>query len=114
MAKMVTLTEQASLKIRELMQAEHAENAYLRLGVQPSCCSGFSYGLSLELKPQDQDQIIEQHGVRLIVDAQSLRYVDGVEIDYVDNGMESGFAIRNPKAIPSCGCGSSFTLAEEA
>ncbi|PTQ57629.1 MAG: putative iron binding protein [Candidatus Carbobacillus altaicus] len=111
---MVMLTEQASLKIRELMQAEHVEEGYLRLGVQPSCCSGFSYGLSLELKPHDTDQIIEQHGVRLVVDETSLPYVDGVEIDFIQDGHESGFAIRNPKAIPSCGCGSSFRLAEEA
>ncbi|KWX07874.1 hypothetical protein TR75_01880 [Hydrogenibacillus schlegelii] len=111
---MVTLTERASAKIRELIAQANVPEGYLRIGVQPSCCSGFSYGLALDTERRDDDRAIDVAGVTVLVKEGELRYVDGVEIDYVDDGPETGFTVFNPKLVPSCGCGASYTLPEEA
>ncbi len=105
---LVTLTDAAAAKVLELRSREGKEEAALRLFVKSGGCSGFSYGLAFDPNIADDDRV-EQHGnVPVVIDAFSVQYVDGAEIDYVDSLMGSGFAINNPNAVSSCACGSSF------
>ncbi|HEY7332649.1 MAG TPA: iron-sulfur cluster insertion protein ErpA [Candidatus Limnocylindria bacterium] len=105
---LVTLTDAAAAKVLELRSREGKEDAALRLFVKSGGCSGFSYGLAFDPNIADDDRV-EQHGnVPVVIDAFSVQYVDGAEIDYVDSLMGSGFAINNPNAVSSCACGSSF------
>ncbi len=105
---LVTVTDAAARKVMELRSREGKDEARLRLFVKSGGCSGFSYGLAFDEKIADDDRV-EQHGqVPVVIDAFSVQYVDGAEIDYVDSLMGSGFAINNPNAVSSCACGSSF------
>jgi iron-sulfur cluster assembly accessory protein len=108
---MINVTETAASKISELLQEEHKLGAGLRVFVQGGGCSGFQYGLMIDEGEGDAsaDQVFEVHGVRLLVDPISLRYLKGAEVDFVDNNMGGGFTIKNPNAKSTCGCGSSFT-----
>jgi iron-sulfur cluster assembly protein len=112
--ELVTLTDAAAAKVRELRSREGKQGAALRLFVKSGGCSGFSYGLAFDENVAADDHIEEHSGVRVIVDAFSRRYVDGAEIDYVDSLMGSGFAINNPNAVASCACGSSFNTTGDA
>jgi iron-sulfur cluster assembly protein len=104
----VTLTDAAAAKVLELRSREGKADAALRLFVKSGGCSGFSYGLAFDPNIAEDDRV-EQHGeVPVVIDAFSVQYVDGAEIDYVDSLMGSGFAINNPNAVSSCACGSSF------
>jgi iron-sulfur cluster assembly protein len=94
--------------VLELRSREGKADAALRLFVKSGGCSGFSYGLAFDSNIAGDDRV-EQHGeVPVVIDAFSVQYVDGAEIDYVDSLMGSGFAINNPNAVSSCACGSSF------
>lgn len=107
----LTLTETASEKVREFMEEQGAvESAGLRVAVLPGGCSGFQYGLNIEDAPEEDDEILERDGVKVFVDPFSAQYLEGVEIDYVQNFMGSGFSFSNPNANGGCGCGSSFTV----
>jgi iron-sulfur cluster assembly protein len=113
--QMVTVTEKAASKIRELMAEEQeAEVSVLRIAVQGGGCSGFQYALGFDRGPQDGDNEIQMHGVRVVIDPFSAPYLTGSEIDYVDALMGAGFAINNPNVTAACGCGSSFQAKEEA
>jgi iron-sulfur cluster assembly protein len=106
--RLVTLTDAAAAKVAELRSREGKADAALRLFVKSGGCSGFSYGLAFDSNIGEDDRV-EQHGaVPVVIDAFSMQYVDGAEIDYVDSLMGSGFAINNPNAVSSCACGSSF------
>ena len=111
---MLTVTEQAAKKIRELM-AEEPEGgiAVLRVAIEGGGCSGFQYALGFDRGPQDGDNEIESNGVRVVVDPFSAPYLAGSQIDYVDALMGAGFAIDNPNVQAACGCGSSFQAKEE-
>src|SRR6266545_4034687 len=85
----------------------------LRVYVTPGGCSGFSYGMTFAEGNEEDDQLIEQDGVRIVVDPMSAMYLKGSEIDFVDALMGGGFALRNPNAVSSCGCGQSFRTAEQ-
>ena len=112
---MVTVTEKAASKIRELMAEEQQEEIrVLRIAVQGGGCSGFQYALGFDRGPQDGDNEIEMHGVRVVIDPYSAPYLLGSEIDYVDALMGAGFAINNPNVTAACGCGSSFQANEDA
>ena len=104
---MVTLTEQATDKLRALLAEEAEEGAGLRLEVIPGGCSGFEYALALA-EPREGDEIIERAGVRVILDRFSLPYLLGVQLDYEEGFQGAGFIINNPNATSSCGCGKSF------
>ncbi|GAB7388826.1 iron-sulfur cluster assembly accessory protein [Bacillaceae bacterium] len=110
---MISLTEQASLKIKELMEAEDAKPMYLRIGVRPGGCSGFSYGMGFDDEKQADDKEFEIHGVKILVDPASARYLEGAEIDYKESMMGGGFTINNPNAVATCGCGHSFRTADD-
>ena len=110
---MVTITESAASKIRELM-AEDAEEeiSVLRIAIEGGGCSGFQYALGFDRGPQDGDNEIEMNGVTVVIDPFSAPYLTGSEIDYVDALMGAGFAINNPNVQAACGCGSSFQAKE--
>jgi iron-sulfur cluster assembly protein len=112
---MVTVTEKAAGKIKELMAQEPEEGvSVLRVAVQGGGCSGFQYALGFDRGPQDGDNEIESNGVRVVIDPYSAPYLAGSEIDFVDALMGAGFAINNPNVTAACGCGSSFQAKEEA
>lgn len=105
---MITLTEHAASKIQELIK-EEADVCGLRIYVKGGGCSGYQYGMSFESKISDDDSVIEKAGVKVIVDPQSAPLLNGAEVDYVDSVQGSGFAVKNPNARTTCGCGSSFS-----
>lgn len=110
---MVTVTDSAAQKIRELMASEpEGEMAVLRIAIQGGGCSGFQYALGFDRGPQDGDNEIEANGVRVVIDPFSAPYLTGSEIDFVDALMGAGFAINNPNVQAACGCGSSFQAKE--
>lgn len=106
---MVTITPQAADKIRELMQ-EEKDTVGLRVYVRGGGCHGYQYGMSFESKLSDDDTVIEKGDVSVIMDSQSAPLLSGAEVDYVDSLQGSGFAIKNPQAKTTCGCGSSFSV----
>ena len=111
---MVTLTDFAAEKVTQFLASQEAgERAGLRVGVRGGRCSGFQYALALDER-KDEDQVFEDHGIRLIVDPASLEYVDGSVVDYTESLMGAGFEVNNPNVVASCGCGSSFKIADEA
>jgi iron-sulfur cluster assembly accessory protein len=109
---MINVTESAAGKIQELLAEDNKMGAGLRVFVQGGGCSGFQYGLMIDEGQGDpaSDQVFEVHGIKLLVDPISLRYLKGAEVDFVDNSMGGGFTIKNPNAKSTCGCGSSFNV----
>ena len=105
---MLTITSMAEGKIRELMQ-EEPDTIGLRVFVKGGGCHGYQYGMSFESKMSEDDTLIEKGDVRVIMDSQSAPLLTGTEIDYVESIQGSGFAIKNPQAKTTCGCGSSFS-----
>ena len=107
---MITLTSAAAQEVKRLMEKEQKPNLGLRIGVKGGGCSGLSYVLGLEeAVPKQYDSVFEQEGIKLLVDAKSHLYLDGITIDYKTNLMGGGFEFQNPNAQKSCGCGHSFT-----
>jgi iron-sulfur cluster assembly accessory protein len=109
---MLTLTEAATKKIGEILAQQGADVAGLRVFVQKGGCSGFSYGMSLAAQGDAGDWVGEFGGVKVFVDPDSAPVLKGVQIDFVETLQGSGFAISNPNAVRSCGCGNSFETAE--
>lgn len=108
---MITLTELAIKKIKEISDDEDIGHYNLRVKVLGGGCAGFRYDIYFEEKePTDFDEIFEQKNVTIICDPLSYQYIDGTEIDFKDGLMDSGFAFKNPKMTRSCGCGNSFSL----
>jgi iron-sulfur cluster assembly accessory protein len=108
---LMTVTESAALKIKQLM-AEEEDVSVLRVAIQGGGCSGFQYGLGFDRGAVEGDVEFEMHGVPVVVDPFSAPYLKGAEIDYVDSIQAAGFAINNPNASSSCGCGHSFQVEE--
>ena len=105
---MVTITSMAEQKIKELMQ-EEKDTVGLRIYVRGGGCHGYQYGMAFETKIGEDDTILEKDGVKVIMDSQGAPLLGGAEVDYVDSLQGSGFAIKNPQAKTTCGCGSSFS-----
>jgi iron-sulfur cluster insertion protein len=105
---MVTITDTAENKIRELMK-EEPDVEGLRIYVRGGGCHGYRYGMAFESKIGEDDTIIEKGGIKVIMDPQSAPLLSGAEVDYVDSLQGSGFSIKNPQAKTTCGCGSSFS-----
>jgi iron-sulfur cluster assembly accessory protein len=113
--EMVQLTDIAAEKVRAFMQGQAeaaAAEVGLRVGVRGGGCSGFQYALALDER-RDDDHVFDNSGIRVLVDPASLQYVDGSTVDYTENFMGSGFEVSNPNTVASCGCGSSFRVADE-
>ncbi len=105
----VTITPIAAEKIRALMAKEGKEGYALRFGVVTGGCAGLSYEMKFQKSAYDNDITFEQQGLNVIVNQESVEFVKGIEIDYVESLKESGFKYRNPNAKSSCGCGTSFS-----
>lgn len=106
---MLTLSARAEKKLQALLQEQNKQDHGLRVYVQGGGCSGMSYGMEFENEIQTSDEILEQNGVKIIVDKFSLKYMAGSEIDYADEGLMGGsFQVKNPQAKSTCGCGQSF------
>jgi iron-sulfur cluster assembly accessory protein len=110
---LLSMTERAASKIKELL-AEDQDVNVLRVAIQGGGCSGFQYGLGFDRGSQEGDVEVTLHGVEVVVDPFSAPYLRGAEIDYLDSIQSSGFAINNPNAVSSCGCGHSFQVEEGA
>ena len=112
---LVTLTPSAATKIKQLMAEQpDSEVGVLRVAIQGGGCSGFQYELGFDRGPQDGDNQIEMHGVKVVVDPFSAPYLRGATVDFVDGIQKSEFKIDNPNAASSCGCGHSFQVEDEA
>lgn len=111
---MITLTDNGAEKVREFLATQEAvsDTAGLRVGVRGGGCSGFQYALAFD-QQRDEDSVFEDKGIRLLVDRQSLPYVEGSTIDFVDSLQGAGFKVDNPNVVAACGCGSSFRVADE-
>ena len=107
---MITITENVDIKVSEILKDESDPTASLRVFVQGGGCSGMSYGFTLETEQNEDDFVIEQQGVKYLVDAMSMQYLQGATIDYKEDFEGSNFVISNPNAQTSCGCGSSFSV----
>ena len=110
----ITITEEAAELVKNTMAEIETENPHLYLYVAGGGCSGLQYGLAVsEGEPEIDDVIVFDNGIKIIVDANSAKYLDGAVITYKKDGLMSGFKIENPNASKSCGCGSSFTVEGE-
>jgi iron-sulfur cluster assembly accessory protein len=113
--QMINITETAATKVKGILEQEKANipQGGLRIYVQGGGCSGFQYGMVLD-EAADGDQVFETpDGIKVIVDPMSLRYLEGAEVDYKEDLMGGGFAIKNPNATSTCGCGHSFQAGGE-
>lgn len=106
----LVFSEAAAGKVKELIEEEGNDALMLRVFISGGGCSGFQYGFTFDEEVGDGDTIVENEGVKLLVDPMSFQYLSGAEIDYSE-GMEGAqFVIRNPNATTTCGCGSSFSV----
>jgi iron-sulfur cluster assembly protein len=105
---MVTLTDKAAGKVKELMNGDAQQG--LRVAIRGGGCSGFQYALAFD-QQRDEDQVFEYSEIRLLIDRESLPLVDGSEVDYVEGLQGAGFAVNNPNVVAACGCGQSFRTA---
>ncbi|HEV3401176.1 MAG TPA: iron-sulfur cluster insertion protein ErpA [Acidimicrobiales bacterium] len=106
---MITITESASSKVKQLLEAEGNEQLALRVAVRPGGCSGFSYEMFFDSDIAADDKVAEAGGVKVVVDPSSAPFLQGASLDYKDGLQGAGFAINNPNATRSCGCGQSFS-----
>ncbi len=103
----ITMTDTAAERVRDFLD-KRGKGIGLRVGVRTSGCSGMAYVLEFVDELQEEDSTFDCNGVQLIVDAKSLVYLDGTELDFVKNGLNEGFEFRNPNVSSECGCGESF------
>ncbi|MGE0857937.1 MAG: iron-sulfur cluster insertion protein ErpA [Gammaproteobacteria bacterium] len=106
----LVFTSSAALKVRQLIDEEGDQSLMLRVFVQGGGCSGFQYGFTFDQAEGEGDTVVENQGVKLLVDPMSVQYLMGAEIDYTEGLEGSQFVIRNPNAATTCGCGSSFSV----
>ncbi|GAA5647248.1 MULTISPECIES: iron-sulfur cluster assembly protein IscA [Vibrio] len=105
----ITLTENAASRVRTFLE-NRGKGIGLRLGVKTTGCSGMAYVLEFVDDLNEEDQVFEHNGVKIIIDAKSMVYLDGTELDYVKEGLNEGFEFNNPNAKSECGCGESFNV----
>ena len=105
----ITITENAAKQIQKNLD-KRGQGLGLRLAVKPSGCSGFGYALEFVDQPLEDDHVFEGYGVKLFVDTESLTHLDGIEVDFVREGLNEGFVFDNPNVISECGCGKSFNV----
>ena len=109
MSSPLLFTDSAAAKVKELIDEEGNPELKLRVFVQGGGCSGFQYGFTFDEAMNDDDLQLEKNGVTLLIDAMSLQYLNGAEIDYKEGLEGAQFVIKNPNASSTCGCGSSFS-----
>jgi iron-sulfur cluster insertion protein len=106
---MITVSESAVVKIKDILAEENNPELKLRVFVQGGGCSGFQYGFTLDDQQAEDDWDLEVQGIHVLVDSMSGGYLQGAEIDYKEDTYGSSFTIKNPSAVTTCGCGSSFS-----
>ena len=106
---MITLTDNAATKVKDLIRQEGNDQLMLRVAVRPGGCSGFSYEMFFDTELETDDQVMDFSGVKVVVDPSSAQLLTGASLDYKDGLQGAGFAISNPNAERSCGCGQSFS-----
>jgi iron-sulfur cluster assembly protein len=111
---MIEITDKGAEKVHEFLSSQQADVsvAGLRVGVRGGGCSGFQYQLAFD-EQRESDIVFESHGLKLLVDGESLQFVSGSTIDYEESLQGAGFKVNNPNVVAACGCGSSFRVAEE-
>jgi len=110
----ITMTDPALSQLRSLLEKEANPALGLRVFVSGGGCSGLQYGMAFDDNVRPGDEVVEHHGVRVLIDDFSAPYIRGSEIDYVDSLMGAGFTVHNPNAVSSCSCGHSFDTGEDA
>jgi len=105
----ITLTESAADRVTKFL-TNRGRGVGVRLGVRTSGCSGLAYVIEFVDEVKDDDEVFEDHGVKVIIDKKSLTYLDGTELDYAKEGLNEGFKFNNPNVKNECGCGESFTV----
>ncbi len=105
----ITLSDAAAERVKRFL-TNRGKGVGLRLGVKTSGCSGMAYVLEFVDELNEEDQVYEDKGVKVIIDAKSLAYLDGTELDFVKEGLNEGFKFNNPNVKDACGCGESFTV----
>ena len=106
------LTEKAAGEIKTIIEQQEldTDNVRLRVGVKGGGCSGFTYNLKFDNQMNEGDQVLEQHGVKVVCDPKSYVYLDGSEVDFTDGLNGRGFVFKNPNEVSACGCGESVSL----
>lgn len=110
--EIITVSEKARVRLQELLveQKLNRETYFLRVGVKGGGCSGLSYELGFDNIPQDGDNVVEDNGVKIVIDKKSFLYLFGTELDFSDGLNGKGFQFINPNASRTCGCGESFAI----
>ena len=106
---MIALTDTATSKVKELIEAEGQPELFLRVAVRPGGCSGLSYDMFFDTERADDDILTTYGEVQVVVDQASSQYLDGASLDYKDGLQGAGFSINNPNTTRTCGCGQSFS-----
>lgn len=109
MTNPILFSDNAAAKVSELISEEGNDNLKLRVYVSGGGCSGFQYGFTFDEEVNEDDTCIEKAGIKVLIDAMSIQYLTGAEIDYKEDINGAQFVIRNPNATTTCGCGSSFS-----
>ena len=109
----IQLTEAARQRMQSFLAAQPGA-AGVRFGVRKTGCSGYAYVVDIAERIGEGDRVIEQDGVKLVIDRKSLPFVDGTQIDFARQGLNASFVFRNPNVTGECGCGESFTVDEQA
>ncbi len=105
----ITISERAASHIARYLE-KRGKGIGLRLGIKTTGCSGLAYKMEYVDEPRGEDLLFEQHGVKVFVEPESMRYIDGTEVDFVREGLNEGFRFVNPNEKANCGCGESFTV----
>lgn len=104
-----TVSDSAAKQIGQILAQEETKS-FLRVSVSGGGCSGFQYGFTIDDARTDDDQIVAKGGIEVVIDSTSLMYMEGSEIDYVNDLIGASFQVKNPNAASSCGCGTSFSI----
>jgi iron-sulfur cluster assembly accessory protein len=107
---MISLTEKAVGKIKEIAEAEGIEHLTIRVAVKGGGCAGFEYDMEFNDRVSESDETFDIHGVKVVSDSLSIQYLDNVEIDYLESPLGGGFKFNNPDVKSTCGCGNSFNV----
>lgn len=107
---MINVSDVASQKITEILK-DNTPDAYLRVGVDEGGCSGLSYTLVIDNEQREGDIVVNQGAFNILINNDSLMFIEGLQIDYEESGMLGGFTLNNPNARATCGCGASFRMA---
>ncbi len=114
MTQLLSLSESAAYHVKEMMEHNGEQGSFLRVSVNGGGCSGLTYGMGFDKERTDTDQMIELHGIQVVVSSEDTDILAGTQIDYKESLMGGGFTIENPNAIAACGCGTSFRTAKKA